>query len=726
MVDNKSINAKKDIDSKDEIDIGRLYGALLDHRWLIVGITLFFTFLGAVYSMFATPIYSADALVQVESSPGNLVVSQMSSLIPDSKPTSNAEIELIQSRLVLGKTIEDLNLDTSVKPKYLPIVGEGWARLMGNKEPKVAVSRVQVPAELIGTKLTLEIGENKSFTLSYDGDELLAGEVGKLAEKGGVSILISDTNAEPGTSFYLQKQPYLATYNYLLGNLTVEDKGKDSGVLTLTLNGPDPELTQKTLQGIANNYLLQNIQRKSEEAQKSLDFVARQLPEVREKLDDAENKLNAFRQENDSVDLSLEAKSMLDTMVNVEQQLNELTFREAEISKLYTKEHPAYRTLLEKRQTLLDEKKKLEGKVAGLPRTQQEIIRLTRDVDAGQVVFMQLLNKQQELSINKASTVGNVRIVDSAMVLYKPISPKTAIIIIVSFLVGLIFSVIYTLMKAILIRGVESPEQLENCGINVYASIPLSEWQQQKDRQFYQFLKNNGKNKAARTSGVLSVANPADLAVEAIRSLRTTMHFAMLDAKNNVVMISGTSPGIGKTFVSTNLATVVAQSGQRVVFVDGDMRKGYAHELFQCNNKSGMSELLSNRAALQQVVQKTEIENLDFVSRGQAPPNPSELLMSQRFTDMLEELQKEYDIVIVDTPPILAVTDPAVIGIHAGTTLLVAGFEKTTVKEVEVSIRRFEQNGVEVKGAILNLVMKKAAGYYGYGYYHYSYESTSK
>ncbi len=726
MVDNKSINAQKNADAKDEIDIGRLYGALLDHRWLIVGITVFFTLLGVVYSMFSTPIYSANSLVQVESSPGNLVVSQMSSLIPDTKPESNAEIELIQSRLVLGKTIEDLSLDTQVTPKYFPVLGEGWARLTGAKEPKAAVSRVQVPAELMGQKLTLVIGENKDFTLSYDGNELVKGQIGEIASKGDVSILVSDTDAEPGTEFYVQKTPYLATYNYLLGNLVVEDKGKDSGVLTLTLNGPDPELTQSTLQAITNNYFLQNVQRKSEEAQKSLDFISKQLPDVRAKLDDAENKLNAFRQQNDSVDLSLEAKSMLDTMVNVDQQLNELTFREAEISKLYTKSHPAYRTLLEKRQTLLDEKKNLESKVTGLPKTQQEIIRLTRDVDAGQAVFMQLLNKQQELSINKASTVGNVRIVDPALVQYKPIAPKVPIIVIVAFIVGLIFSVIYVLIKTILVRGVESPEQLENSGINVYASIPLSEWQQQKDRQLYQLAKNGGKNISPRSAELLAIANPADLAVEAIRSLRTTMHFAMLDAKNNVVMISGTSPGIGKTFVSTNLATVVAQSGQRVLFIDCDMRKGYAHELFMCNNKHGVSELLSDRADLQQVIQKTGIENLDFVARGQVPPNPSELLMSKRFTTLLEELQKEYDIVIVDTPPILAVTDPAIIGMHAGTTLVVAGFEKSTVKEVEVSIRRFEQNGIEVKGAILNLVLKKAAGYYGYGYYHYSYESSSK
>nr|WP_154325560.1 polysaccharide biosynthesis tyrosine autokinase [Pantoea sp. 201603H] len=727
MVENKSINAQKNIDAKDEIDVGRLYGAILDHRWLIAGVTLFFTLIGLVYSIFATPIYSANALIQVESSPGNLVASQVaSSLIPDAKPESNAEVELIQSRMVLGKTINDLGLDSVISPKYFPVFGSGWARLMGTKVPQLAVTRFNVPTELMGKKIVLTVGDNKTFKLSYDGDEILNGRVGQYEKNGEISILVSDADAENGQEFYIQKIPYINTYNALLANLTVEDKNKDSGVLTLTLNGPDPKMTEKTLQNIANNYLFQNVERKSEEAQRSLNFVDKQMPEVRQNLDIAEGKLNKFRQANDSVDLSLEAKSLLDTMVNVDQQLNELTFREAEISKLYTKEHPAYRTLLEKRQTLLDEKKNLEGKVSGLPNTQQEIIRLSRDVDAGQAVFMQLLNKQQELSINKASTVGNVRIVDPALVLYKPISPKVAIIIIVSFLVGLIFSIIYVVMKAILVRGIESPEQLENNGISVYASIPLSEWQRDRDRILYQQNRIKNKNKPVKSSELLAVANPADLSIEAIRSLRTTMHFAMLDAKNNIVMISGTSPDIGKTFVSTNLATVMAQSGQRVMIIDGDMRKGYAHDLFNKSNTKGISELLSNQAEISDIIQKTDIENLDFISRGQVPPNPSELLMNRRFTEMLGELQDDYDIVIIDTPPILAVTDAAVIGMHVGTTLLVTGFERTTVKEVEVSIRRFSQSGIDVKGVILNLVMKKSAGYYGYGYYHYSYESTGK
>ncbi|WP_283827004.1 GNVR domain-containing protein, partial [Serratia marcescens] len=290
----------------------------------------------------------------------------------------------------------------------------------------------------------------------------------------------------------------------------------------------------------------------------SLDFLKDQLPEVRSSLDSAEDKLNRFRQANDSVDLSLEAKSVLDTIVGVEAQLNELTFKEAEISKLYTKEHPAYRALMEKRATLQQEKDKLNKRVSVMPKTQQEILRLTRDVQAGQEIYMQLLNKQQELGITKASTVGNVRIVDPAVTQPRPVKPQKTIIVLIVTLLGGLFSTGFVLLKTMLHRGIESPEQLEQQGINVYASIPLSEWQQKSDRE----TMLSGKRSSNRSYTLLAVGNPADLAIEAVRSLRTSLHFASLEAKNNVLMISGASPSIGKTFVSINLAAVIAQAGQ--------------------------------------------------------------------------------------------------------------------------------------------------------------------
>lgn len=708
----------------DEIDFGRLLGTLVDHKWLIVGITSLFAVIGIIYSLFATPIYQADATVQVEQNEGNMLVSNLSQMLPNSLPASSTEIELISSRMIVGKTVEDLHLDTVVTQKYFPIFGRGWARLMGDKPGQVALSRLTVAEPLVESSIELEVIDDQNYVVTVDKDKILQGKVGQLENAGGVSMLVSEISAKPGTVFNVKKLTTLAATVQLLDDLTVEDKGKDTGVLSLTLMGDDPVLIRRIIESISNNYLIQNVERKSEEAAKSLAFLKEQLPQVRDSLNMAEDKLNSFRQANDSVDLSLEAKSVLDTIVGVEAQLNELTFKESEISKLYTKEHPAYRALLEKRATLQKEKDKLNQRVSKMPQTQQEILRLTRDVDAGKEIYMQLLNRQQELSITKASTVGNVRIIDTAVTQPKPVKPKKTLIVVIFTLLGGIASVAVVLLKSVLHRGIESPEQLEDQGINVYASIPLSEWQQKKD---IETLMRGNKRTNTRSKTLLAVGNPADLAIEAVRSLRTSLHFAMLEAKNNVLMVCGASPNIGKTFVSINLAAVIAQAGQRVLVIDADMRKGYSHSLLNTDWHNGLSDILSAQTTMANSVRKTEIENLDFIPRGQIPPNPSELLMGSRFNELIDWASKNYDIVMIDTPPILAVTDAAIIGHRAGTSLMIARFASNTVKEIEVSIRRFNQNGIDVKGVILNAVEKRASSYYGdYGYYQYEYRSNDK
>lgn len=711
-------------DKADEIDLGRLLGTVLDHRWLIISITTIFTMLGILYALLATPVYQADAMVQVEQNVSDSLMNDISKVLPDTKPQSAPEVELLRSRMVVGKTVQDLGLDTDVEQQYFPLFGKGLARLKDEEPARLVVSRLSVPDSWLDEKMTLAIGENGTYRFSAGKDADFTGHIGQVASQHGFSLLVSSTDAAPGTVFTVRKKNTLTAINDILAELSVADKGKDTGVLQLTLEGSDPALVKKTLTSISDNYLQQNVDRKSEEAARSLAFLKEQLPLVRASLETAEDKLNKYRQQKDSVDLSLEAKSVLDTIVDVESQLNQLTFREAEISKLYTREHPAYRALLEKRVTLEKERDSLNRRVSSMPKTQQEIVRLTRDVNVGQEVYVQLMNKQQELSINKASTVGNVRIIDPAVVQLKPVKPKKTLVIVLAAMLGGVAAIGFVLLKTLLHRGIESPEQLEELGINVYASVPLSEWQQKKDREFAG--KNRKRN--ARSDSLLAVGNPADLAIEAIRSLRTSLHFAMMEAKNNVLMISGASPGIGKSFISANLGAVIAQAGQRVLIVDCDMRKGYAHHLLGATPERGLSDILSGQIEAQQALRTTVVENLFFIPRGQIPPNPSELLMHSHFTDFINWATGQFDIVLLDTPPILAVTDAAIISRQAGTSLLVARFETNTPKEVEISIRRFEQNGAPIKGVILNAVIRRALSYYSYGYdsYQYSYGSDKK
>lgn len=710
-------NNKQTPTESDDIDLGKIVGELIDHRKLIFAITTAFTVIAVLYALLATPIYQSTALIQVEQKQGNVILDSLSQMLPDSQPQSAPEIALIQSRMILGKTVDDLNLQAEIEPKYFPIFGRGLARLLGKEPGTISVSRFYLDSGSndVPSEVTLTILGENNFEIEREGYSL-KGKKGVLLEDKGVSILVDSIDAEAGSQFKITYISRLKAISNLLESLNVADQGKDTGMLNLTFTGDNPTLISQVLSSITQNYLAQNVARQAAQDAKSLEFLNEQLPKVRTDLDAAEDKLNSYRKQKDSVDLTMEAKSVLDQIVNVDNQLNELTFREAEISQLYTKEHPTYKALMEKKQTLQTERNKLNKKVSSMPSTQQEVLRLSRDVESGRAVYLQLLSRQQELNIAKSSAIGNVRIIDNAITEPEPVRPKKILVIVLGIIIGLFFSVGFVFVRVFLRRGIESPEQLEEMGINVYASIPVSEW----------LTKNTNKNKRQKNESdkLLSVENPADLAVEAIRSLRTSLHFAMMESKNNILMISGASPNAGKTFVSTNLAATIAMTGKKVLFIDSDLRKGCVHKMLGSKNVKGLSDILSGQAKVESIIERVSEGDFDYICRGQTPPNPAELLMHPRFKELLSWASQNYELVIVDTPPILAVTDAAIIGKYAGTTLLVARFEANTAKEIAVSIKRFEQTGVVIKGCILNCVMKKASSYYSYGYSQYGYSYT--
>ncbi|HBW4911462.1 TPA: polysaccharide biosynthesis tyrosine autokinase [Klebsiella pneumoniae] len=704
----------------NDIDLGRLIGELIDHRKLIISITSLFTLIALIYILFATPIYQADAMIQVEKKQANAILSNLSDILPNGQPQSAPEIALLQSRMIIGKTVDDLNLQTIIEKKHFPIFGRGWSRLIGVNDGDINISlfKIESTGESLPLIFNIEVIDKTHYKFSGDGVEF-EGVVGQLEQNSGVSIKVTSIEANPGDEFSLTYITRLKAITNLQNNFIVMDEGKDSGILTLTLTGDNPAQVKRIIDHISYNYLVQNIAREAAQDAKSLDFLNQQLPQVRNDLDRAEDKLNAYRRQSDSVDLSLEAKSVLDQIVNVDNQLNALTFREAEVSQLYTKEHPTYKALLEKRKTLQEEKGKLNKKVAGMPKTQQEILRLNRDVDSGRAIYMQLLNRQQELSIAKSSAIGNVRIIDEGVTQPKPVKPNKILVVLLGIMLGGMFSVVIVLVRVFLRRGIETPEQLEELGINVYASIPLAE----RNTKTARYNKGIFEGKH-QIQDLLAIDNPADLAIEAIRGLRTSLHFAMMEARNNVLMISGASPNAGKTFVSSNLAAIIAQTGQKVLFIDADLRKGYSHKLFKVDNDKGLSDFLSGQVKSEHIIKNVSSVGFDFIPRGMIPPNPAELLMHKKFEELINWANEHYDLVLVDTPPILAVTDAAIIGNYVGTTLLVTRFEQNTAKEIEVSIKRYEQSGILVKGCILNGIVKKSSSYYGYGYSHYGYSYT--
>ncbi|MCU6187431.1 polysaccharide biosynthesis tyrosine autokinase [Enterobacter bugandensis] len=706
----------------NEIDLIQLLAEMFDHRVMIACITLLFTVCAGIYAYSVTPIYQADALVQIEAKQDNSLLKSLSQFGTDLSPDVAPELLLLKSRMILGETVDKLGLTYSVKRCVLPVIGPLLER--GRKAGELTIGALTLPLlEDKPQELLLTVQEQGRYHL--EGKTLEAdGVVGKTLVKDGVTLLVTSLSAAPGTRFALKTVTKLEAINALQRRLIVSESAKQSGIITLTLTGEDPDKIAVVLNTIAENYLSQNIARQEAKDTRSLTFLQDQLPKIRRELDEAEARLNAYREQRDSVDLSLEAKTVLDQVVNVENQLNELTFREAEVSQLFKKDHPTYRALREKKQTLEQERMRLNNRVSSMPSTQQEILRLSRDVESGRTIYLQLLTRQQELNISRSSTIGNVRIIDPAVTQPGPVKPHKVIIIVLGMLVGLMLSAGTVLVRSAFKRGITSSEQLEAQGMPLLATLPRSVWLWKKTHLRRRTLfASHWKH---RTSNVpfLPVDRPADIFVEAVRGLRTSLHFTMMNAVNRIVVISGPSQDCGKTLVSTSLASIAAQAGQRVLFIDADMRKGYVHNIFKLNNQHGLSSVLGGSIEWKDAIQRFEKGGFDVLTCGSQPSHPVELLMNERFQTVMSRIDKEYDIVIVDTPPVLAVTDALLVARAAATTLLVARFGKTSVKEIENCRKRLQQMGVQVEGAILNDIVKSAAFYYHSGYSHYNYGYT--
>lgn len=720
---------------EDEIDLRQLLGTLIDHKWWISGITGAFFVVAVGYAVLATPIYRANAMVQVESSMAALGglsgISRTLGIGGGSESTT--EIALITSRTVIDNAVSELQLDVKVEPYRFPLLGGYLARKAEAAEPgkvakpwlgfasygwggeKLDIFQLKVPDRLLESELTLKAGKAPgSYTLyDEDGNALLEGKVGTSAQGHGIVLQVSKLDANPGTRFRVTKLRRMGVIADLQEQVQVEESGKESGILQLSYEDADPALAQSFLQHVAQAYVRQNVERNSATASAQLAFVKEQLPSVRRQVDAAQEALNAYQSRANSVDLSLQTKGLLDQEVAVETSIQQLRLQQAEMDRRFTRDHPAYQALLKQIGELESRKSSFQGQVKQLPDAQQELLKLTRDLSVSNGLYTALLNQAQQLDVARAGTVGNVRIVDPAAVDdTKPVKPRKALVVLIGTLLGAFLSIGLVLLRKMLNRGVEDPSQIEELGLPVYASIPVS------PKQAGDSVRGNFRGDGR--VHLLAINDPADLAIEAIRSLRTSLHFARLEAKNNIILISGSSPNAGKTFVSSNLATVIAQSGQKVLIIDADMRKGTLHRAFGAAQTPGLSDVLVGAVPYSQAVRTLDgLDNLKFIARGDVPPNPSELLMHENFTRLLQQVEGEYDLVIIDTPPILAVTDAAVIAHHAGTCLLVARFGLNQAKELALAKSRFEQNNVKLKGAIFNAVERRSAGYYSYGYYEY-------
>ncbi len=717
MSNGHSYGPVTDID-EDEIDLGDLLGVLIENRWLIIGITLVALLIGTYRAFTAVPIYEADGLLQVEEKKSGLGDLDLIGLLGGGDAPISAEIEILRSRSVLGAVVDNLQLDIYAEPD-LSVIGAALARRApANERPMIKVDTLELPDYMLGQSLTLvALGLKKYELLDETGKSLLHGTVGETATMsipGGQSItlFVSLLQGEQDQAFILARELRIDSLESLQARMSVSERGDWSGILAIRVEGTDPDSVRRQVNEIANVYVRQNVERKSAEAKQTLDFLGEQLPVVRQNVETAELALNTYRLEKGSIDLPLETQTILQTIVSIESQYNALQQQREKTTLAFTSNHPMVIGLDRQIERLNVELAELSEQVRDLPTTQQEVLRLIRDVEVNTVLYTSLLNTAQELRVVKAGTVGNVRIIDYAVKPSWPIAPRKSRILLLSLLLGGFIGVAAAFAKKALRAGVDDPDLIEKqINIPVYATIAHSKNQ---DR-IYKKLESHEAKRA-----ILAIDNPDDPAIESLRNLRTALHFGMMDVKNNCIMIAGPSPTVGKSFVSVNLAAVLTSNDKKVLLIDGDMRRGHLHKYLGIKRENGLSDFISGEIPIGQAMHQTTIRGLTLIPSGKIPPNPSELLLHKRFTNCMSVLTPRYDHIIIDSPPILAVTDATIIGQMAGGTLMVLKAGEHPMREIEQAVKRLQQAGVNVRGLLFNDVNVQSRRY-GAGKYSYQY-----
>lgn len=657
--------------------------------------------------MFATTakVYQADALLQLESKGGQLGLPKELAGLTDSGSKTETEVEILRSRLVLGQAMATLHLDWHAEPVLAPLIGvavqrydlplpDVWPfKAYARRAESISLDLLQVGPSWIGEELLVTLTADNSYDVQTPDGEVFSGVLGEtlsVPEKN-FALRIAALTGSIGRTFTLEQRSELKTISDIRTSLSVEEQGRNSGILLLRYTAASQDAAQRVLNAISEAYVQQNVARGVANADSGLEFLDKQLPIAEKDVRDAEEALNIYRRKFQVVDLSFESQAMLTQVEKINADLQQLQSKEDELKRRYTPNHPVYQQLLNDRARLQAQLEGLRKEADGLPETQRNILNLTHEVELAQEAYTQLQSRAQEVRVMRASDVGSVRVIDLAQTAERPVAPRGSVLLLVWTFLGGLLGAGVVLARDALRRGVQGAEQIETLGMPVLATIN------------YVAGGDASANKSNDSQPIIALTDPGNLAVEAFRSLRTSLHFSMLDAKNNTMIVTSSAPGSGKSFTSVNLAVVMAQAGQNICLIDTDMRRGHLRKFFNLKkNTPGLSEYLAEEKTLDEVLLPGPIKGLSYINNGRHPPNPADLLTRQRMSDLLATLGERFDLVILDTPPVLAVADPVILGRISGSVLLVARHCVTPLGEIEASRNILETAGLKITGTVLN------------------------
>jgi tyrosine-protein kinase Etk/Wzc len=746
---------------RGQLTAREMLNLMRDHIWEIVAATVAVFLLAVAYQLIATPVYSADVLVRVDPPEPNALglALQTQEALPPPAPSPSTEMGVMRSRTVLDPVIDRYRFDVSVKPRRIPIIGDIADKFSTPGEPNgawlglksfawggevVKVGYLNVPQNLEEEKLSLiALGDGAYELLGPSGEFLVKGTVGKPAEGNGISMLVNQLAARAGTHFEVTRWNSVDATKRFMDVVKITDKVKDSGLIQIEYADKSPSKAAEVANALGQQYLAAAIAGRQLNDTQTLNFIKGELPRLLADLRKSEEALKSFRANSNSMQPTTEAQSYLQGGLDLDRQIASLELQRTQLLEKYAPGSRWIQSVDTQLAQLKKTKAEFDGRFQGMPASERESVDLIRAQKVAETVYMGMVQKAEQLTVRRASTTGGAHILDTAVRPHRPVKPDPLIVLPGGFVLGLVTGVFIVFMRRHVLVGVTDPRYVERrLSVPVVGEVLFSHQQSLLDRGLpaaarkplpgaggrsaLQMQRGIEGSEAATgekidpsfgTSGnkILAERFPHDASVEALREVRTAMARDLAHTRNNIVMVTGPTTSAGKSFVAANLATLHAEAGARVALIDGDMRRGHLAAFFSQSNRGGLSEVLAERMPLRDVLRQVGIEGVTFMSCGARPENPAALLTRPRFREVLQRLGNHFDLVIVDTPPFLAVTDASIIANETGASLLVLRSGMQTEEEIADTIKKIERAGGRVAGAVFNgIPLRRSTRNYGY------------
>lgn len=749
----------------NEVGISDYFQVLFRRRWVAILTFSVVMVSVAIHTLLATPQFEATGLIEIQDeAERNTVLNELLQI--GQSNTVQAEIEVIKSRTLAEMVVRELNLDQRIfeqRPENL----------------QVKLQEVDIHNRLKGKVFSVKfLNAQGEFEISSDriGD-LGKGEIGELLTVKDLSLKVVCDQFAPSNSFKFVVYPFRMAVSRIQGRTDVRKVGDNTGLVRITYHSQYPELARDIVNKIIYTYQEKNREERTAEATQTLKFIQDQVNVIRKDLSESEVDLNKYKEEHGVMLLDAEAIGMIENLAKFEVEKSqielerfryenlimmlqkdakavnlpnfskentvlanlvlELVDLEAKLKNLLTSltpKHPqvvaAQEQINNVRSSIKDivknsvssfaarEKaikeiiKKYNGQLKKLPKKERELAGLKRNSAVAAEIYTFLLQKYEEARIAKASTISNIRVIDKAVVPHNPISPNIRLNLMLGLIAGILLAVGVAFFLEFIDDSLKTVDEVErNIRRPIYGIIP---------RIPDSSLAVDGTQSAA--INLVTHYSPKSPISEAFRTMRTNIHFADPDHLITTLLVTSAGPSEGKSTIVSNLAITIANSGRKTLLIDCDLRKPNLHNLFETDRDPGLTNILSGKMSQEEGIRDTKIENLSLITSGPIPPNPTEMVDSQVMRSQIESFQKDFDMILFDSPPIVAVTDAAIISSYTAGVLLVVELGRSRGSSVNRGIDLLDKVKANLLGIVTNNI---SSGYrYDYGYYYYYYYSA--